>query len=349
MAKLTINDITAGYASNTALNTAFTAIETALENTVSRDGTSPNQMGANLDMNGYAILNQRATSGNENFLWLGTWVTGAAYVVNNLVYAPEGTNLGNTLICVTAHTAGATLDGDAAKWAVFAQRGATGGGSGDVDGPISSTLNYLPQWSDTTGTALKAGVPIGSGGVQAYSANLATLSSKTYIDDDTMATASATAIPSSESVKAYADNLISTSASATPDLLTDTFLFEDATDTTQKKALLYTLNGALYTSGTPTTYASPVAVTETHSLGFQPTDFTASLRCTTAERGYSIGDEITAIDADSPTFTAMTLWASPTQVGVSFGGTPRIYDKGTTASFAPITPANWSIILRIFR
>ena len=174
MSKLVLNNITSGYASTAALNANNDAIEAALENTLSRDGTSPNQMLSNLDMNGYAILNQRATSGNENFIWSGTWVTGTDYVVNNLAYAPEGSNEGNTLICVTAHTAGATLYGDAANWAIFAQRGASGAGAGDVVGPASSTTNSLARFSDTTGTLLKDGAVIGAD-VQAYSANLAAL------------------------------------------------------------------------------------------------------------------------------------------------------------------------------
>lgn len=57
MAKLVINDVVSGYYSTSALNAAFTAIEAAIENTVSRDGTSPNNMTGNLDMNSRRILN----------------------------------------------------------------------------------------------------------------------------------------------------------------------------------------------------------------------------------------------------------------------------------------------------
>lgn len=47
------NDTTA----TTTINSNSDLIETAMENTLSRDGTSPNQMGANLDMNNNKILN----------------------------------------------------------------------------------------------------------------------------------------------------------------------------------------------------------------------------------------------------------------------------------------------------
>lgn len=57
MAKLTLTAITSRYGSVDALNANFDAIETALENTLSRDGTTPNTMSANLDANGYDILN----------------------------------------------------------------------------------------------------------------------------------------------------------------------------------------------------------------------------------------------------------------------------------------------------
>lgn len=59
MAKLVLNDVSSfgqpSAITTTAANNA--AIETALENTLSRDGTSPNQMEANLDMNSNRIIN----------------------------------------------------------------------------------------------------------------------------------------------------------------------------------------------------------------------------------------------------------------------------------------------------
>ena len=58
--KLNLSNITSGYGAVAALNANFDAIETAVENTLSRDGTTPNEMLANLDMNGNDILNANA-------------------------------------------------------------------------------------------------------------------------------------------------------------------------------------------------------------------------------------------------------------------------------------------------
>lgn len=57
MAKVTVNSITGDYASNTLLNANFTALANAIENTLSRDGTSPNTMAADFDLNSNDILN----------------------------------------------------------------------------------------------------------------------------------------------------------------------------------------------------------------------------------------------------------------------------------------------------
>ena len=63
MAKLTLSDITAGYASAAALNASFNAIEDEFNNNVLYRNNplgEPNQMENNLDLNGNAILNAGA-------------------------------------------------------------------------------------------------------------------------------------------------------------------------------------------------------------------------------------------------------------------------------------------------
>lgn len=60
MPKFVAPVLTSGFGSVPALNEAFAELEAALENTVSRDGSSPNQMEADLDLNSFKILNVSA-------------------------------------------------------------------------------------------------------------------------------------------------------------------------------------------------------------------------------------------------------------------------------------------------
>ncbi len=57
MSKVELDDVLASYAGTARLNANFDAIEEAFDNTLSRDGTGPNAMQADLDMNGFDILN----------------------------------------------------------------------------------------------------------------------------------------------------------------------------------------------------------------------------------------------------------------------------------------------------
>jgi hypothetical protein len=60
MSKITLNNLVNLTNQTTAVNTINgnnATIQTAFDNTLSRDGTSPNQMGANLDMNSNRIIN----------------------------------------------------------------------------------------------------------------------------------------------------------------------------------------------------------------------------------------------------------------------------------------------------
>lgn len=66
MAKLTLADVTAGYLSATTYNANNALIEAALENTLSRDGTSPNTMTANLDLNSNKVVNLADGTNNQD-------------------------------------------------------------------------------------------------------------------------------------------------------------------------------------------------------------------------------------------------------------------------------------------
>ncbi len=60
MTKITLTDLVNLQNETTAVNAVNTnnnIIELAFDNTLSRDGTSPNTMGANLDMNSKQIIN----------------------------------------------------------------------------------------------------------------------------------------------------------------------------------------------------------------------------------------------------------------------------------------------------
>ena len=72
MAKINISNITSGYTSTTALNNAFDAIETELNNKVlyrNNPSGEPNQMENDLDMNSNNIINVGAVEvGGVNIL-----------------------------------------------------------------------------------------------------------------------------------------------------------------------------------------------------------------------------------------------------------------------------------------
>jgi hypothetical protein len=53
----TLTNIASGFASQAQLNNNFDEIRNAFNNTISRDGSTPNAMQAPLDMNGQDILN----------------------------------------------------------------------------------------------------------------------------------------------------------------------------------------------------------------------------------------------------------------------------------------------------
>ena len=75
MAKLTLTDIASGYKAKETLNENNAAIEAAIENTLSRDGSSPNQMESQLDMNSNRVINLPVAVSNSEPITLGQFMS----------------------------------------------------------------------------------------------------------------------------------------------------------------------------------------------------------------------------------------------------------------------------------
>jgi len=160
------------------LNDAYGKIDTAFDNTLSRDGSTPNTMLADLDMNSNSLLNvddiqaqtitvESAIIGGKEFVgtitWRASWLTGTAYDYLDVVNKD-----GVLYICLEAHTSDVFMtDLTNTKWEVFISNttGPTGDpGADGTDGqgvPVGGTTgqvlakasnaDYVTEWVDASG------------------------------------------------------------------------------------------------------------------------------------------------------------------------------------------------------
>lgn len=129
----------------TTINSNFGAIQTEFDNTLSRDGTQPNQMFANLDMNSNRILNLSVPiSSNEPMRLqdLANYATGGSVTFQTL---PTGGTTGQIL------TKNSNSNYDF-NWSGTFLGNVTGNLTGNVTGVLTGSVA-----GDTTGTAASAG------------------------------------------------------------------------------------------------------------------------------------------------------------------------------------------------
>lgn len=107
MSKIELDHIQADYASKQRHNANYDAIEDAFNNSLSRDGTTPNEMNANLDMNSNRIINLPDAGSNSEPITYRQWLLGT--VTTSLVTDAS-------LITYTASGTGGTLRTLAAKF-----------------------------------------------------------------------------------------------------------------------------------------------------------------------------------------------------------------------------------------
>ena len=152
MPKVTLTDITSGYDSASAYNANNDRIEAGFDNTLSRDGTSPNQMGADLDMNSNDVLNAgsvnatRVLIGGQNIVPTGTVAIPNA---SDVPYTPAGTGAVTTNVqsklrkIVHASDFGCLGDGSNCKTEVEAMFAAVDAGTTIIFEPGTYEFNNI--------------------------------------------------------------------------------------------------------------------------------------------------------------------------------------------------------------
>ena len=153
-----VTTIATGYYSRAALNANFEALNTAFDNTISRDGSTPNTMDSTLDLNDNEIIN---AVGKFNKLYLNNTLVSnlsTAFTFRNAWSVSTSYNLydvvaesGNSYISLVSHTSGSNFSSDlaAGKWFILAAKGASGTGTGDMLG--SNNLSDLASSSAALG------------------------------------------------------------------------------------------------------------------------------------------------------------------------------------------------------
>ncbi len=142
MAKINLTDISSGYTSLSTYNENNSLLESAIENTLSRDGTGPNTMEATLDMNSHRVTNLPDAVANQEPITLAQ----AASIASVTTPLTQDTVAAVLYPATSAETgAGVTLTDKYELPGNYHRYGATGDGSADDGTAVNAAINQSLQ------------------------------------------------------------------------------------------------------------------------------------------------------------------------------------------------------------
>ena len=347
MAKLTLNDVSnltgAESTAISTINSNSAAIEAALENTLSRDGTTPNQMGADIDMNSNDIINAGLVSTTE----LVVDGSDVSSLVQDAVDAVSEAAASATSAASSATSASTSASVATTKASEAAASAAAAAAVLDFDPATKADVGHTHTISDVTDLQTTLDGKAATSHTHAIS-NVTGL--QTALDNKANNTVSIAAgtgltgggdlttnrtISADIATLAEAQAGISSTKLMTPERTADAIAALGAgVEDPYKSADLTITSGGLLTLA--------------HGLSATPNVISARLKCVTAEAGWSVDEEPTTAlgwwDSGSRT---TSVWADATNiyVKISTAASSMVIGHKTTTVPTALTNANWRLKL----